>query len=117
MTINRKVSRAAAEGNGLRTSRALIAGLAMTLLMSGGLGVGSLGLAAGTAQAAVGPHQWCPGQPLPQGQHPNWDMGVCHTWYFIVPWRVQTNTGAPNVWDGDDVPPPDGVNPCYPGCL
>jgi hypothetical protein len=95
----------------------LIVGLATTVLVSGGLGLASLEVAAGTAEAGVGPYQWCPGQSLPQNQQPNWDMNVCHTWYFIVPWRVQSNTGAPNVWNGDGGPPPDGTNPCYPACL
>jgi hypothetical protein len=103
--------------NTVRSMKVGIAGLATTLLLSGGLGLAGLELGAGTAEAAVGPYQWCPGQPLPQNQQPNWDMGVCHTWYFIVPWRVQSNTGAPNVWNGDESPPPDGTNPCYPGCL
>jgi hypothetical protein len=90
----------------------IIGALLSTSVVAGGSAVSP-----GTAQAGVGPYQWCPGQSLPQHQEPNWDMNACHTWYFIVPWRVQTNTGAPNVWNGDEAPPPDGTNPCYPGCL
>ena len=61
-----------------------ISRLTTTLLMSGGLGLAGLGLAAGTAQAdAWGNHQWCSGQALPQADAPiAWDMGVCHDWYY-----------------------------------
>jgi hypothetical protein len=42
-----------------------ISRMAMTALVSGGLGVASLGLGSGTANAyTYGPFQWCPGPRL-----------------------------------------------------
>jgi hypothetical protein len=60
-------------------------------LLSGGVAVAGLGLAAGTAQAAPPAHQWCPGQRMPDdGANPDgtphlfsWDMSVCHTYYVV----------------------------------
>jgi hypothetical protein len=58
-------------------------------LLSGGVAVAGLGVAAGTAQALPdGPHQWCPGQSMQAGEGgPGgtvvWDMNVCHTWYYV----------------------------------
>jgi hypothetical protein len=54
-------------------------------LLSGGLVVAGLGLAAGAAQAdtfSPQPHSWCPGQGLP---FPGirWDTSLCHTWYEV----------------------------------
>jgi hypothetical protein len=53
------------------------------VLVSGGLGVAGLGLAAGTAQAQPGfapEYNWCPGQPwqytIPPP--PDFDWTVCH---------------------------------------
>ncbi len=34
-------------------------------LLSGGVAVTGLGLAAGTAHATGGPYEWCPGNPCP----------------------------------------------------
>ena len=109
----------------------VVVGLTTAVLVSGGLGLAGLELAAGTAHAdpqSPGPFQWCPGQPLP-GEHygaitiPSrninipasditvvWDNSVCHTY-----WR--TPSGRGNVpmsdggstdkafWDGPDPPP------------
>ncbi|MGB9227299.1 hypothetical protein, partial [Mycobacterium sp.] len=91
-----------------------IAGLAATLLVSGGLGLAGLGPGAGTAQATCspgaavvngrcyGPNHWCPGQSLYVSQGgPNrdvdWDMNVCHTWYWVA---VGEGNVSPQVWDG-----------------
>jgi hypothetical protein len=87
--------------------RPLIVGVATSVLVSGGLGLASLGLAAGTAHAwPNGPYQWCPGQSLPQTGDPShpvvWDMSRCHTWWHVGP--TQGNVG-PYVWDGDNPPP------------
>src|ERR1700676_4123973 len=74
-------------------------------LLSGGVAVAGLGLAAGTAHADTfgGPYRWCPGQELPQTGDPNWrvvwDMSVCHTWYRVGP--NQGNVGR-YIWDGDN---------------
>jgi hypothetical protein len=101
-----------------------IAGLATTLLVSGGLGLAGLGLAAGTAQAVGGPYHWCPGQPMnnpyyPAGRDLTWDMTVCHTWYYVSyqQGNVLLTDGSPSdVWDGDDPPAPTpkscGPFPC-----
>jgi hypothetical protein len=68
-------------------------------LLSGSVAVASLGLTAGTAyadghactQGGVCNREWCPGQPLPfatpkgallSPSEVNWDMGVCHWWFF-----------------------------------
>jgi hypothetical protein len=60
-------------------------------LLSGGVAVAALGLAAGTAQARPNPacndqwpcYTWCPGDGLPHSDGPiGWDMGVCHDWYY-----------------------------------
>jgi hypothetical protein len=67
----------------------VIAGLATTLAISGGLGLAGLTLGAGAAQAIpIGGDQWCPGDyPLhPElmqqlAQLPG-GLGVCQDWYF-----------------------------------
>ncbi|PXW99578.1 hypothetical protein [Mycolicibacterium moriokaense] len=97
------------------TLRREIVGLATTVLVSGGLGLAGLGLAAGTAQAdtSSSPHQWCPGDsmnfPTGPGNLKVWDMSVCHTWYFVRSGfgNVQVSGGIrSDVWDGEN--PPDG---------
>ncbi len=108
----------------------VIVGLATTASVSGGLGLAGLGLAAGTAQAYSGPHQWCPGQSMnwPTGpwNQVDWDMNVCHTWWVVgfeqgnVP-KNYGDHGPSNIWDGDNppAPPPPQCNaPGYPraGC-
>jgi hypothetical protein len=114
--------------NKVRVKKWAIAGLAATLLVSGGLGLAGLGLAAGTAQAepgfaqshgpvpdkARGPYQWCPGQRLP-ADDVVWDMSVCHTWYW-VDYGFQANRGQ-FVYEGDTPPPDLGCIPllCLPG--
>jgi hypothetical protein len=102
-----------------------IAGLATTLLVSGGLGLAGLGLAAGVAQADLrGPYQWCPGQSMqwptgPWGLPVVWDMNVCHTWWVVVygQGNVPMADGRPSViWEGDNPPPPTHHDPlCPPG--
>ena len=115
--------------NTWRSMKLGVAGLATTLLVSGGLGLIGSGLAAGTAQAEPGfalsrgpfpevrgPYQWCPGDPLPYND-PNvvWDMSVCHTWY-AVNYGFQANRGQ-FVYEGDTPPPDLGCIPllCLPG--
>lgn len=90
-------------------------------LLSGGVAVAALGLAAGTAQADTGvPHHWCPGDrdsTAPTSLY-EWDWNICHTYYWTksgqgnVP--VHNIYGKPlasNLWDGDN-PPPDSKPPC-----
>jgi hypothetical protein len=96
-------------------------------LLSAGVAVAGLGLAASPAQAHPGvlgplsdggPWTWCPGDSMSEGLHPDtgrgapgvsvdWDMTRCHTWYG-------TNWGmgniAPYIWDGDN-PPPEAITP------
>jgi hypothetical protein len=97
-----------------------IAGLATTLLVSGALGLAGLGPGTGTARATCspgaavvngkcyGPNHWCPGQSLYVSQggpnrDVNWDMNVCHTWYWVADGEGNV---SPQVWDGDNPPPP-----------
>jgi hypothetical protein len=84
-------------------------------LLSGGVAVAGLGLAAATAQAQPDnfsePHQWCPGQPSPANDV-HWDTNVCHTWYW-VPVGGMGNVGQ-FVWDGA-TPPPHGPPPLLRG--
>jgi hypothetical protein len=93
-------------------------------LLSGGVVVAGLGLAAGTAQAHPSPaplypgplptdngdwgppHHWCPGQPLPDTGNRvtdplRWDMTICHTYYYTYP----LGNVARTIWDGDNPPP------------
>jgi hypothetical protein len=76
-------------------------------LLSGAVTLVGIGLAAGDAQAQPGdnfsqPHEWCPGQPLPEADV-QWDTNVCHTWFW-VPVGGMGNAGK-FVWDGDSPPP------------
>jgi hypothetical protein len=107
--------------NTTRTLKRIIAGT----LLSGGVAVAGLGLAAGTAQAdpqSSGPFQWCPGQPLPghpgmsypathvsyPATHVVWDDSVCHTYWRLTVARgnVRMSDGAvSDFWDGPDPPP------------
>ena len=98
-----------------RFMKRLIVGLATTVRVSGGLGLADLELAAGTAHAyTYGPFQWCPGQDLPNDPpRPdgslNWDMSICHTYYFDYDIR---DPGTPaRYWEGPNIfptpiPPP-----------
>lgn len=93
-------------------------------LLSGGVAVAGLGLAAGIAQAQPapaplnpawpgcpsdhpqGPCKWCPGQALPPtGNHVTnpvrWDNNVCHTYYYV---NFGTGNVASNIWDGPNPP-------------
>ena len=84
----------------------VIVGLAMTVLVSGGLGLAGLGLA-GTAHATpTGPFKWCPGQG-PTYDGAIWDDSHCHTFWIVQ--NDQGNVDGPryhNVWDGDNPPAP-----------
>jgi hypothetical protein len=76
-------------------------------LLSGAVTLVGIGLAAGDAQAQPGdnfsqPHEWCPGQPLPEADV-HWDTNICHTWFW-VPVGGMGNAGK-FVWDGDTPPP------------
>jgi len=128
--LSRFASHPCSRGNNLRAMKPGIAGLATTLLVSFGLGLAGLGLAAGTAQAepglapqfhapvpaVKGPYQWCPGDPLPYNDDGVvWDMSVCHTWYG-VDYGFQANRGQ-FVYEGDTPPANLGCIPllCLPG--
>jgi hypothetical protein len=94
----------------------LIAGLATTVVISGGLGLTSVALA-GTAQARpLPPHTWCPGNSMVYSTYDlssgpgvayQWDMNICHTWYWTklsdgnVPYKGELPSG---VWDGENPP-------------
>ncbi len=100
-------------------------------LLSGGVAVAGLGLAAGSAHAenwcppnamvgavCYGPNQWCPGDSLfhltqNHVANPiNWDMGVCHTYYY-VPFG-QGNVGQ-TIWEGPNPPGPQILIKAPPG--
>jgi hypothetical protein len=90
--------------------------LATSALLTGALATAALALA-GTASAG-GPYTWCPGQSMtsgidtvhhtgaPGGQI-NWDMNVCHTWWYVN-WGMGNIN--PGVWEGDN-PPPEALAP------
>ncbi|MDT5009492.1 MAG: hypothetical protein QOH57_1109 [Mycobacterium sp.] len=98
--------------------------LATTALVSGGMALAGVG--AGTANATCppgavvngmcyGPNHWCPGDSLYSSKggpnrDVNWDMNVCHTWYWVA---EGAGNVSPVVWDGDNPPPPPG--PPVPG--
>lgn len=103
-----------------------ISRLAMTVLMSGGMGLAGLGLSTGTAQALPQWHpcqsgtyggcwEWCPGAPMYAPHGPgtfvNWDMNVCHSFRTFERGIVDDVTGIyyqdPAFRDPDpNVPPP-----------
>ena len=72
--ISRSTRLLSSRGNDLRPMKLAIAGLATTLLVSGGLAAAGISVGAGIAQALP---SWCPGQPLPN-PGVDWDMGLCH---------------------------------------
>jgi len=85
--------------------------LATTALVAGGLGLASMGLGAGIANAG-GPYSWCPGDDMggygggfntPIDARPNWDWNVCHTFHYVN--RGQGNVSS-TVWEGDNPPGP-----------
>jgi hypothetical protein len=97
----------------------VIVGFATTVLVSGGLGLAGLGLAAAAqADPAVcndlmcGPNRWCPGSasgPV----NLNWDVHVCHTYYYVP---VGNGNVAPNIWEGNNPPTTPPPPPPKPDC-
>ena len=101
-----------------------IAGLATTLLVTGGVG-----LAAGSAQADDRPHwggncptgqtcgQWCPGDSTRDVTGVNWDWSVCHDYAFESAGIVDVNTGeVVYAWPSGPITatptPPAPTSPC-----
>lgn len=95
----------------------LIASVATTTLLSGGLALTAVA-SAGIAQAGpLPPHTWCPGNTMVYsrydmgsgpGLYYQWDMNVCHTWYWTngqgnVPYQGSLPS---DVWDGPGGPGP-----------
>jgi hypothetical protein len=98
-------SRLGCRGGQFQFVRRPVAGVASALLVSAGLGLAGLELAAGTAHAS-GAFHWCPGDPPPQGVfvdpsghahmapiYPAWDTTVCHD-YEISGNHVQEGTAC-----------------------
>jgi hypothetical protein len=107
---------------------------ATTVLVSGGLGLAGLGLAAGTALALPpgapaplgswpgcpednpsGPCRWCPGDPPVQTGNLRvnpvvWDNNVCHTYWYV--YHGQGNV-AQNIFEGEAPPPPPPPPPGF----
>jgi hypothetical protein len=100
-----------------------IAGIAPTLLVSGGLGLAALGLGAGAAQATGQPYcpgdppNWAPGGP-PNTSFVHWDWNVCHNYHYGPTGVVDEDTGV--IWPYPDGPmPPAGPRTPWtppPGC-
>jgi hypothetical protein len=102
--------------------RRAFAALAAAAFVSGGIGL------AAPAYASPGPFYWCPGDDMmfhaPRGAQNgpgvayNWDMNICHTWYWVplnmgnVPYKGELPSG---VWDGDNPPAlrPDSCDFCW----
>ena len=80
---------------GSTINRALT-GFATAVVVSGGLSLAALGLAAGTAQADT----WCPGDYNFTGM-PNWDRSVCHEYY----WAHKYDLSAPTTLFIEGAPP------------
>lgn len=116
------------------------AGLATTLVLSGGLGLAGLGLGGGVAQATPGPvpnGTWCPGQgqPLPAAVQETqwvdwdicqnywcpgeklpfadlaWDMSVCHVFHTVPVGHGNVNSFT---WADSPPPPPPPPPPSPP---
>jgi hypothetical protein len=86
--------------NGTHNLKRIIAGA----LLSGGIAVAGLGLAAGTAQAQPGfapLATWCPGQPVPGYPPVVWDINVCHDYYETT----NTPDHLTHVVEGEFTPP------------
>jgi hypothetical protein len=100
-----------------------ISRFATAVVMSGGLGLAVLGLGESIAQAAdpTGPYNWCPGDdpgggpggPFNSPGPPNWDWGICHTWYSV---NYGQGNVSPTIWDGPN-PPADNRGPVGPCSL
>jgi hypothetical protein len=80
-------------------------------LASGAITAAGLGLGAGAAAAHAPTGTWCPGQPpLIAGATFDWDMNVCHDYWFVsppegnVPITMNGNPMDSWVWIGG--PPP-----------
>ena len=100
------------------------------VLLSGGLALAGVGLAADTAHADPAPmvcqdggtmpsptnsctYQWCPGSPV-MVHMPDWDRNTCHPWYF------DPNSPVTNSTIIEGFPPPRPPSPpCIPfiNCL
>jgi hypothetical protein len=93
-----------------------IAGLATTLLVSGGLALAGLG--AGTAHATGRPYcpsdppNWAPGGP-PKTSFVHWNWNVCHNYHYGPSGVVDEDTGV--VWPYPTGPIPPAGPPKHPG--
>jgi hypothetical protein len=87
----------------------IVKNIAAGVLLAGGLAMTGLGPAAGHAHAtdswAIGPYQWCPGQPMPRPGI-EWDMGTCHTWFTLYNAKGNVAGRWTDMWDGDNPPAP-----------
>jgi hypothetical protein len=108
-----------------RTLTKIVAGA----LLSGGVAVAGLGLAAGIGDASPGgwpgcdgthgPCRWCPGDPpVRTGNMVNdpviWDSSVCHTYWYV---NMGQGNVAHEIWDGDNPPAPPPPPPPMPGSI
>ncbi len=65
-----------------RLSRLATLNVACGVLAAAGLTLGAQAAQANPNQQP--PNNWCPGQALPF-HNIQWDMNVCHTWYYVPP--------------------------------
>jgi hypothetical protein len=82
------------------------AGLATAVVVSGGLGLAALGLAAGAANAgptSVPQYHWCPGDYWDPGWGYNWYYGGCHDDHHMDAWGADYSH---DWWGGPPPPPP-----------
>jgi hypothetical protein len=77
-------------------------------LLSGGVAVAALGLAAGAAQAEV-PYHWCPGDDWQANWDTHWDPADCHSNHHI---DLDGTTGVFDFWGPPGVVEP----PWHPRC-
>lgn len=85
-------------------------------LTAAALAIGGTALAAPAQAGPLPPHTWCPGNNMTYSRYDmssgpglgyQWDMNICHTWYFVkgntgnVPYQGHLPSG---VWDGDNPP-------------
>jgi hypothetical protein len=87
MNLTRRISRfprtaAPTRGNNATGMRAIIAGLATTVLMFGGAGLAAPSAQADPCPAGKSCMHWCPGDALPAGRPVPWDGNVCHDYFW-----------------------------------
>ncbi|WP_156664788.1 hypothetical protein [Mycobacterium sp. 852002-51057_SCH5723018] len=81
-----------------RPRKAVIAGLATTLLMFGGSALAAPSAQADPCPAGKSCQHWCPGDPNPAGRPVPWDGNVCHDFFWDYYGVHDIGTGAFYSW-------------------